>query len=208
MEGLSKPGEEGVLVDSSNIVRLPISTATNDANDRGSPLSLTRREGAVEELNAFEELAEIVTKELLLQRYRVSEMLGTITIDGVDFEVESVNCSIEKGKDNFQVRLFSNTSAKQVRIPASQVRGRDPKSGEFLSNHVYVEDNNPEDEIVSVHKSGERKDPAYTPTRVEQKGRYGFAVEWGDGATIIYSMQTIARAAKHVAELQNRKDMY
>ena len=32
-------------------------------------------------------------------------------------------------------------------------------------------------------------------TRVERKGRYGFAVEWGDGVTI-YSKKTAVRAAE------------
>ena len=206
------PVAEKHKIPSENIVRLPISTLTNDSNDNGSPLCVNRPDDAKDELWAFEQLARVVSKELFLLRYRVSEQLGLINIDGVDFEVEGIGCSIDKGKDTFIVRLFSDSGAKQVRIPPTQLRGRDPKNGEFLSNHVNSGDQSqhtkPGDDMVTVYKATQtkkdqtKKDPSFIPTSIEQKGRYGFAVEWGDGATIIYSMQTIARAAKYVSERQ------
>lgn len=185
---------------------MPISTITNDANDNGSPLCVARPEDASDELQVFEQLAFLVSKELLLSRYKVSENLGLINIEGVEFEVEGISCSIEKGRASFVVRFFSDSAAKQVRIPSTQLRGRDPKNGEFLSNHlkaVESEGLSQKESIVTVHKANEKKDPTYTPTSIEQKGRYGFAVEWGDGATIIYSMRTVARAAKFVSEQMN-----
>ena len=33
------------------------------------------------------------------------------------------------------------------------------------------------------------------PCKLEKKGRYGYSIEWADGATIIYSMFSLAKAA-------------
>jgi hypothetical protein len=193
--GLSEKLKDSIAT--SNIIQLPISTLTNDANDSGSPLCITRPCEAAEELSAFEELARVVSKELMLLRYSVAEEAPLIRIDGVKFEVDSLSCSLEKGKDTFVVRLFSESGAKQIRVPASQVRSRDPKSGETLLGKSVANDNaaSLKSGMVTVHKANEKNDPTFTPTRVERKGKYGFAIEWGDGATIIYSMQALAKAA-------------
>lgn len=60
------------------------------------------------------------------------------------------------------------------------------------------------DDVVTHHKGQEMNiKPELFPARVEKKGIYGYSVEWADGATIIYSMISIAKAAggKHVSNL-------
>ena len=189
----------------SNIIRLPISTTTNDSNDAGVPLCVSRPDnGAEEELAAFEQLARITSKELLLLRYADPESEGMINIGGVRFEIVSLNCSIEAGKDAFSVRLYCESGARKISVPASNIRSRDPKTGEQLSNSSGKSANSGEarkDDMVIVHKaSHNRRHPSNIPTSIEKKGRYGFAVEWEDGATIIYSMQAIAKAAAETVE--------
>ncbi len=44
--------------------------------------------------------------------------------------------------------------------------------------------------------SHDRSEPTLFPCRIEKKGRYGYSVEWADGATIIYSMYSLAKAAE------------
>lgn len=181
----------------SSVVQLPISSVTNDANDNGAPICLARPSTASDELVAFEQLASVVSKELLRLRYSDPDSDGVVVIGGVRFELESLSCSIETGKDAFSVRLYSESGATKVSVPAADIRGRDPKTGELLSaSPPKVEGKEASmltgDGMVTVHK---KKDPSTTPTSIERKGRYGFAVEWDDGATIIYTMHAIAEAA-------------
>ena len=179
-------------VSHSSIIQLPISSVTNDANDIGAPICLTRPDDARDILAAFEQLGEVVSKELLQLRYSEPDSSGVVAIDGVQFEVESLNCSIEKDKESFSVRLYSETGATKVRVSAGDIRGRDPKTGELLSvSSPEIENkeviSSPDDSMVTVHKvqRAPRKDISTIPRIIEKKGRYGFAVEWEDGATII-----------------------
>jgi hypothetical protein len=163
---------------------LPISTLANDANDQGLPLTLARPHNAEDELGAFQNLAEMVSRELLISRYQSPESF--VRIDGVNWELASLTCTIESGNNAFMVRLYSETGATQVRIPAIHIRRRDPKSGE----------------IVSSDSDDANASPKIRPTRVEKKGKYGFTVEWADGATLIYSLEAIAKAAQEVHQKQ------
>jgi hypothetical protein len=165
-------------------VQLPISALANDANDQGLPLTLARPHNAEDELRAFQSLAEIVSRELLISRYQSPE--NFVCIDGVNWELASMTCTIESGNNAFMIRLYSETGATQVRIPAFHIRRRDPKSGD----------------IVSSDSDDANASPKIRPTRVEKKGKYGFTVEWADGATLIYSLQAIAKAAQEVQQKQ------
>ena len=204
--GLQALSSEGTLPCSS-ITQLPISSVTNGANDDGAPICLTRPGEAEDELAAFQQLAKEVSNELLLLRYSEPDSSGLVTIGGVQFEVESISCSIEADKASFSVRLYSESGATKVRVPAANIRDRDPKTGELLSGDSPEAENNASssttDDMITVTKakakSKPRNDPSIIPTSIEKKGKYGFAVEWDDGATIIYSMHAIAKTAAYVA---------
>lgn len=136
-------------------------------------------------------------------RYSEPDGSGLVTIDGVQFEIESLSCSIEADKLSFSVRLYSESGATKIRVPAAEIRGRDPKTGEFISSRSP---SSPADGMVTVTKakgqSTPKKDHSIIPTNIEKKGKYGFAVEWDDGATIIYSMAAMAKAAASVANVK------
>jgi hypothetical protein len=185
-----------------NIFQLPISTLTNDANDRGQPLCLSRPTEASEELTTFYHLAQAVSKEILLLHYdHQPEGTATapafVTLEGHSerFDLSTLQLSVDKFKpDCFTLRLFSETGATQVLISASNLRGRDPKTGEN-QNPSDEEETKPltsTDNMVHVHKHGS---PKLFPATVDKKGKYGYAVTWADGATIIYSRLSIAKAA-------------
>lgn len=191
----------------SNIIHLPISSVTNEANDTGVPLSLARPEtGADDELVAFGQLAKMTSKELLLLRYADPERDGVVIVQGAKFEVSTLNCSIEAGNDSFSVRLYSESGATKISVPASNLRSRDPKTGEPLSVQPQSQAKgsliSASGDMVTVHKVSHgktRRHPKNIPTSCEKKGRYGFAVEFEDGATIIYSMHAIALTAAECA---------
>jgi Mrp family chromosome partitioning ATPase len=182
---------------SSNVFHLPISTLTNDSNDSGEPLCVLRPEAARDELDVFNELATALSKELLLIQHGKSRSDS----GGVDdpasvvfgnsseaFDVASTHLSLDKSKEGFLVRLFSNDGATQLSLSADELRSRHPKTGEKLD----LGDRAPSDSMVQHHKA---KVPRLMPAKIEKKGRYGYAVEYADGATIIYSMLSIAKAA-------------
>ena len=204
--GLQALSSEGSLSCSSTI-QLPISPVTNGANDDGAPICLTRPGEAEDELAAFQQLAIEVSNELLLLRYSEPDSSGLIAIGGVQFEVASISCSIEADKASFSVRLYSESGATKVRVPAANIRDRDPKTGEPLSGESPETENSASnstsDDMVTVTKAKTlnkpRNDTSIIPTSIEKKGKYGFAVEWDDGATIIYSMHAIAKTAANVA---------
>lgn len=189
-----------------SFIELPISTVTNEANDSGSPVCLSRPTNAEDELVAFGQLAKAISKELLLSNFGIDRTINSVDIHGETIDLDMVHFSLEKETEMFNVRLFSESSAIQVRLPAANIRNRDPKTGEVLDDEVLEEVTEVEPlggGMVTMHKTNRKKDPRFTPAKVEKKGHYGFAVDWGDGATIIYSMQCIARAA--VAAEQSTK---
>jgi hypothetical protein len=54
--------------------------------------------------------------------------------------------------------------------------------------------------MLSHHRASgsgkkEKTSPSLSVTRVERKGRYGYAVQYADGATVIYSSKSLALAA-------------
>jgi hypothetical protein len=179
-----------------NIFRLPISTVTNDANDSGIPLALSRPLEAAEELGVMERLASSVIRDLFLaQHLRINSNENTSNLHkiifpnakvGDEFDLASTQLSIDGAV--FVARFFSEHGALQVSIPPETLRARDPKTGEIMDNG--------NSEIV-------QHVPKLFPARLDPKGRYGYSVQWADGATIIYSLLSIARSAGGIPKSLN-----
>ncbi|CAB9499177.1 Iron-sulfur cluster carrier protein [Seminavis robusta] len=182
-----KGQQEALLQDKSinpaNIVSLPISSLANDATEQGEPIALTRPERATEELDALQKLATIISKELLLAQFTQPDSF--VRLDGVDFPLDTMACSIGKDGAEFVVRLYSDAGATKIQLPAFQLRARDPKTGEIM----------PGESLEQPERS-----PKTLPSTVEKKGHYGFTVEWADRATLIYSLQAVAKAAQGAAQ--------
>jgi Mrp family chromosome partitioning ATPase len=192
------------------IVQLPISVATNDANDHGVPLTIARPIDATKELVAYGLLSDIISKELLRLQYDshfldgLTELAAFDTYPGKSFDVATLTLSLDKskGSETLSVRLFSDSDAVQWHISPARLRSRDPKTGETIPESPFLNDEKSEekssqphpDPVVTVTKKSIKRSPSVIPTKVERRGRYGFAVEWADGATIIYSMRSVARA--------------
>lgn len=181
---------------------LPISTLTNDANDSGEPLCLLRSDAATEELNVFHQLATALSKELLLIQHGrsrsdgggVDEPVSVVFPDGGEsFDVATTHLSLDASKMGFQVRMFSNDGATQVSLSADELRSRHPKTGEKLD--LESDDGSEPANSMVQHTKASAQRPRLMPATIEKKGRYGYAVEFADGATIIYSMLSIAKAA-------------
>jgi Mrp family chromosome partitioning ATPase len=187
---------EALLDDSSttSIFQLPISTATNDANDAGSPLCLDRPAAATEELAVFTDLAHAISKELLLVQHNRTTTTGhdvdtphRVSFQGntkVLFDVASTYLAVANDNQGFVARFFSENGATEIAIAGTTLRERDPKTGNVGGNSG--------DGMVQHHVA---KPPLLFPAKVERKGRYGYAVEYADGQIIIYSMIAIAKAA-------------
>ena len=187
--GKHYPFGKGVLEESmKNVFQLPISTLTNDANDCGNPLALARPSEAYAELKIIGELADAVARELFLAQHGRSDssietsqhhkvIFPNASADD-EFDVASTHLTVTK--EGFVARFFSEKGAMQVPIPASSLRVRHPKTGEIME---------------AIDAGMVQKSPKLLPAKLDPKGRYGYAIEWADGATIIYSMLSIARAA-------------
>jgi hypothetical protein len=194
----------------ANVIRMPISTHTHEANDSGEPLCLVRPEAAAVELDAFQLLADNVSRELLKIHYGTTETQGVVMLQDGDatdkFGISSVHLNVDVASKSFLVRFFSASGAVQKRVSAAGLRARDPKTGTVLDDSPFkkhLRDETSSDFLsstVTVHKTAsavnkEKDHPSLSPTKVVKKGRYGYAVQWADGATIIYSKLSIAVAA-------------
>lgn len=208
---------ESVGIDSSSIVQLPISPLTNGANDTGEPLCLERPADGQTELDAFEDLAKMVSREMFLLQHGKSRKGQTskgadgdssdavVTFEGgagQQFDVASLYMTVDNDDESFAVRLFSDAGAWQGKVEGATLRSIDPKTGEKISDGDENKDMEPKascsssgDGIVVQHHRHDKKKPRLFPARVEKKGIYGYGVEWADGATIIYSMLSIAKTA-------------
>lgn len=196
----------------SKIFQFPISNRTNEANDNGIPLCLSRPEDAKVELDAFHNLACEVSKELLLLQHGRSSDISdnsSVRLGGESFDVASLHLSVDNSKQSFVVRLFSDAGATEVGISGAKLREWHPKLGEAMELESLEEESDPSNDMVThtsgtgcgshAHSHGVTA-PKLFPCRIEKKGRYGYSVEWADQATIIYSMYSLARAAGGVPE--------
>ena len=224
-EGFSKHQSKFPHAESASLVQLPISVAMTDAVDSGTPLTLARPEGAEKELLAFSDLAAIVSRELLQLQYGAppTDGEGFVVFDesdsdgepGAVFGLATVILALDKKAkgDKFAVRLVSDSGAIQKQVAPAQLRSRDPRTGEIMPDSPYLVDQEEGDSNetpgehplvtktrVAAKTGANKRSPSVIPTKVERRGRYGFAVEWGDGATIIYSMRCLAKAAGGVVK--------
>jgi hypothetical protein len=167
---------------------------------------LQRPSNATVELDAYRELANAVSKELLLLQYGSPEgkdnrQLAVFDSDpDHEFDVSTVTLSLDKskaGSEKLLVRLLSDSTAIQLLLLPSRLRSRNPKTGDLLSESPFLnlDGSGVEDTQDAVVTKTRKRSPSIIPTKVERRGRYGFAVEWGDGATVIYSVLSLARAA-------------
>ena len=188
-------------VNLDNVCQLPISTLANDANDDGIPLCLTRPEKGTSELAAFEQLANIVSKELYMLPHRRAENQQQVVFkDSREiFDLISLQLSLDQDEERpFVVRIFSENGAMQIRVAPAELRSRDPKTGDKLDSGDApakpTSNGKKDDGKVSIHRStGSKK--ISIPQGIEKKGKYGYSVTWGDGAKIIYSMLAVAKSA-------------
>ena len=190
--------------DKSKLVQLPISLTANTANDSGTPFCLERPSDAEKELAAFRTLAKVVSGELMKYQHGRNDDRKFVALEanGDLFDLSAVTLSLDKSHgEAFIVRLFSDTGAVQKRLSPAKLRSRDPKTGETIADSPFLsaaegpEDDSMANPMVTVHKVKSKQSLSLLPTKVDRKGRYGFSVEWADGATIIYSSASIARAA-------------
>ena len=178
------------------VIELPMSLCMSASTDDGKPLSLARPADASKELAAYESLAREVSGELLKTFYGTTESSESVKFrdSKEEFSVSSVDLSLDSMTKEFIVRLYSPSGALQKRVVAAQLRARDPRTGDVIDDSPFLHESG-EKPAIHVHKSSDRVSPSIDPNGVERKGRYGFAVKWGDGATIIYSKKSVAKAA-------------
>jgi hypothetical protein len=187
------------LLDQSTVVQLPISEVTNAANETGIPFCLARPADAITELSSFRKLAIVVSEQLLKYQHGYKDDEKFVVFGNEIFDVSTATISIDKSRGgDFTVRLFSDTGAVQKHISSAKLRSRDPKTGDEISGSPFLSPASLDlksDVVVTVHTANRKLSPSLVPTRAQRKGRYGFSVEWADGATIIYSTTCIAKAA-------------
>jgi Mrp family chromosome partitioning ATPase len=199
-EGGSKhfPFGKGSLANQiKSVYQLPISTITNDANDSGIPLALSRPTEAKEELDVMEKLASSVIRDLFLTQHLRTDSAEMTTHPhkitfpnsnvGDEFDLASTQLTIDGV--SFVARFFSEQGALQVLIPPETLRARHPKTGDIVENE--------KSEMV-------QNVPKLFPAKLDPKGRYGYSVQWADGATIIYSLLSIARSAGAITKSPNQ----
>jgi hypothetical protein len=197
------------------IVKLPLSENTHVANDSSQPLCLTRPNTPSDatELAAFRQLANVVSTRLLQVQYGdAADTHVCVQFDSTPdpFRVDNLHLQVspaaqsKDGVTSLIVRLFSDTGAIQMDLSGKRLRATDPKTGDSLQ--PTSADSNQQETTqataatgkapVKVTKSSTRNktNPSSIPVKVQKKGRYGFSVEWADGATIIYSNLALARA--------------
>ena len=188
-----------------NVCQLPISGTANAAIDTGIPICISRPAEAQQELETFEKLAKIVSRELFQLPYREPSSEGMVLLEDEEFDLSTIHLSDDAG--SLLIRFFSENGALQKRVPYVNLRTRDPMSGDVVDEQTSsaAEDeigqvNDEQKVVVSLHKSGcgasEKQDPTkISPERIEEKGRVGFEVTWNDGSRFIYRRSVIALAA-------------
>jgi Mrp family chromosome partitioning ATPase len=187
-----------------NVCQLPISGTANAAIDTRVPICISRPAEAKQELETFEKLAKIVSRELFQLPYREPSSEGMVILEDEHFDLSTIHLSDDGG--SLLIRFFSENGALQKRVPYENLRSLDPMSGDVIDETSSAAENEKgqiDEEkkiIVSIHKSNSsasnHPDTAkITPERIEEKGRVGFQVTWSDGSRFIYRRSVIALAA-------------
>ena len=90
--------------------------------------------------------------------------------------IGNVRLAFDEKRGVFALRVFSKDGAKEVLIKPEELRRRDPKTGG-------------EANAATITEKDIRK---MLPIKVcERKGNYAYSITWGNGATIIYSMECL-----------------
>lgn len=197
---------------------MPISTATNDANDKGIPLtsSMTgpdEKKIASKELDAFNQLSKIVSRGLLRLQYSGQESetsTAFISFEGQEeeeqqqqqFDMSTIQVTIDKGK--ILLRAYTENGAFQIRIDPDKLRSTDPRTGQALPDEDATNPNTGKSTVgskpagmvttYSSTKDGGTK-PKIVAERIEKKAKVGFEITWSDKSKIIYSRKAIVIAA-------------
>lgn len=200
--------EQQLGLSESNIFKFPISPHTNNSNETGSPLCLTRPDEARLELETFRKLStDVASKILLLQHSQSKEgdnegiQNVTVTLEDTTFNVVNLQMAVENESEAFSIRFFSELEAIEVKVPGQKLRSWHPQLGEEMQDEQDKgsTDNQSSDGSRCGSSRAHSAQPfgkaRLFPCKVEKKGRYGYSVEWADGATIIYSMLSLAKAA-------------
>lgn len=114
------------------------------------------------------------------------------------YDLTSLHLSLEKGGTLLTVRLFSESGATQLSLSGEDLRTRDPKTGTKLHDEGNVTNvkkgacNSSDKIILDQYQHIESK---FIPIKIDKKGHYGYEIEFQDGATIIYSLLSVAIAA-------------
>ena len=192
------------VLTSENICQLPISETANVANETGVPICLSRPEEAKKELEAFQKLAKIVSRELFQLPHRAPSSEGIVVLEDERFDLSTIHLSEDGG--SLLIRFFSENGALQKRVPSQNLFSLDPKSGDVIDkmSSLAVENDNVQDNgddndgMVSIYKA--KSSACNHPVKIvaeliEEKGRVGFQVTWSDGSRFIYRRSVIALAA-------------
>lgn len=200
------------------VYKLPISEEINEANDKSMPLTLMPpKENKTDITNVYSQLSKHVQSELYQQMYGLNnEASLKFEIDGETFSSLILSTTTKKEEDAFCVRLFSDTNAIEMFISAQELRLTHPKTGEILVDFDDVNKHTPltksADSMVEHHrhdhhhhhhesnKSSNKEKEIINhrrlfPVQLERHGNYGYSINWADGATIIYSLDSIVKAA-------------
>jgi hypothetical protein len=176
----------------------------NNGNETGEPITMmeTSQEPRSCERDSFQRLADHVCRDLLLTQYGYpdhEETLVRFEGETASFSLESITLKLQAGgNDSLTVRCVGNEGATQQTFKPARLRSRDPATGELIPNSPFLEEASTTTVQIDHSSSGRvpyKPSPSLKPVKVERRGRYGYAVEWADGATVIYSLQCIARAA-------------
>ena len=222
---------------SSHIFHLPISETVSKSNESGNPFCCDEsNHNSEEEWTTFSKLAVAISTDLLRLQHNMlpismqgggqqgnssNEMV--VTIDEAansEFDVPFTQLDIDNSHKRFTVRLFCNEGGYQKIITGSDLRSRNPKTGEIddeVKTSISSERSNVQHGcgggsqsgdtgrqsqpsiVVHHHSKGsaeilDERDNLF-PAKISKKGKYGYEVEWADGAAIIYSLLAIAKAA-------------
>ena len=206
---ISAPGLSEFMPSQSHVFYLPISTTLNDRNDSGTPLCCDKPHDAENELAAFSKIADAVSVDLLRIEHgltplsvdahiRNQKSVLTVVLDEageLDFDVPLTQLSVDNETKHLIVRLFGNDGGYQKAIHGSDLKRRDPKTGDEFElledmhkDHMHLESSRI---MVEHHSACDNLFPA----TVIRKGNYGYEVRWADGAKVIYSLLAITKAA-------------
>ncbi|KAK1733800.1 NUBPL iron-transfer P-loop NTPase family protein [Skeletonema marinoi] len=183
---------------SSHVFHLPRSETVSSSNESGKPFCCDEPNGNSEqEWAVFSKLADAASADLLLLQH---------------------NRCLRLCRDNKEIVPLPWWISKI--IGGDDLRSRNPKTGEVEEHSSsnsgegdgktvqhgcgggsHSSDRGSSQPSITVHHhssgcadNSDKKDNLF-PAKISKKGKYGYEVEWADGATIIYSLLAIAKAA-------------